>query len=235
MRRLKLACVLVLGCLVSNTARADCVVLLHGLLRSSAAMDKMAEALAEHDYQVANVDYPSRHKTIEELAPEAVEAGLARCEGEQPVHFVGHSLGGILVRYYLAENELPTLGRVVMLGSPNQGSEVIDNLGEVPGFRKLNGPAAAQLGTDENSVPLSLGPVDYEVGIIAGTRTINVILSQYLPNPDDGKVSVASAKVDGMTDFLAVPHSHPFIMKNDNVIAQTIHFLEHGKFRHESE
>lgn len=235
MLRVKLACALIMGGLATSTAHADCVVLLHGLLRSSAAMDKMAEALSERDYRVANIDYPSRHKTIEELAPEAVEAGLKRCAGEAPVHFVGHSLGGILVRYYLAENELPTLGRVVMLSSPNHGSEVIDNLGGVPGFRKLNGPAAAQLGTDENSIPLSLGPVDYEVGIIAGTRTINVILSQYLPNPDDGKVSVASAKVDGMTDFLAVPHSHPFIMKNDEVIAQTIHFLEHGAFHRESE
>lgn len=218
------------ACLVPTQASADCVVLLHGLLRSSAAMDKLAEAFADHEYQVANVDYPSRQKTIEELAPLAVEAGIDKCAGEQPVHFVGHSLGGILVRYYLAENQLPALGRVVMLGSPNHGSEVIDSLGGFPGFRKLNGPAAAQLGTDENSIPLRLGPVDYEVGIIAGTRTINVILSQYLPNPDDGKVSVESAKVEGMTDFLAVPHSHPFIMKNDLVITQTIHFIEHGEF-----
>lgn len=235
MSRASTVVTIALACLVMNTANADCVVLLHGLLRSSAAMDKLAVALSERDYRVANIDYPSRHKTIEELAPEAVEAGLEECADEQPIHFVGHSLGGILVRYYLSENSLPTLGRVVMLGSPNHGSQVIDNLGEVPGFRMLNGPAAAQLGTDENSVPLSLGPVDYEVGIIAGTRTINVILSQYLPNPDDGKVSLESAKVEGMTDFLAVPHSHPFIMKNAGVIAQTIHFLEHGKFLRETE
>ena len=81
-------------------------------------------------------------------------------------------------------------------------------------------------------MPLSLGPVDYEVGIIAGTETVNIILSQYLPNPDDGKVSVASTRVEGMQDFIKVPYSHPFIMRAPLVIEQTQAFLARGKFDH---
>ncbi len=237
-QRGKFATLLLCGWLAVLTvpaAQADCVVLLHGLLRSSAAMEPLAKALQARDYKVANIDYPSRSQNIENLAPAAVNAGLASCGQEGPVHFVGHSLGGILVRYYLAEHAIDGLGRVVMLAPPNQGSEIIDKLGGLPGFHKLNGPAAAQLGTDAASLPLQLGPVNFEAGVIAGSRTINPILSQYLPNPDDGKVSLASTRVDGMADFLVVPHSHPFIMSKPVVIAQTIHFIENGEFLHEQE
>ena len=168
---------------------ADCVILLHGLARTSSSMAKLETVLGAAGYKVANVDYPSREKPIEELAPIAVSAGLGICgtEIEDPIHFVTHSMGGILVRYYPEVNELKNLGHVVMIAPPNQGSEVVDNLAEVPGFAMVNGPAGLQLGTGENSIPLQLGPVDYSVGIIAGTKTFNPMLSQFLRNPDDGE------------------------------------------------
>lgn len=216
----------------SHAPAADCVILLHGLARTASSMEKMAEAFEERGFSVTNVDYPSREHPVEELAPMAVEAGLAECPEEGRVHFVTHSLGGILVRYYLEHHELERLGRVVMLAPPNRGSQVVDDFREVPGFELINGPAGLQLGTDEGSVPSSLGPVDYEVGVIAGTETFNPILSQSLPNPDDGKVSVESTKVEGMSDFLVVSHSHPFIMLAEGVIEQAISFVETGRFRH---
>ncbi|MEM7257005.1 MAG: alpha/beta hydrolase, partial [Pseudomonadota bacterium] len=119
-----------------------------------------------------------------------------------------------------------------MIAPPNQGSEVVDNLRDVPGFKVFNGPAGLQLGTDENSIPSQLGPVTFDLGVIAGTDTINPILSQYLPNPDDGKVSVESTKVEGMDDFLVFAHTHTFIMRSKQVIAQVIHFLQQGQFNH---
>jgi triacylglycerol lipase len=216
-------------------ARAsDCVILLHGLARTSRSMEKLERAFADRGYSVVNVDYPSRKYSIEILAELAVSKGLASCQSpiDGQVHFVTHSLGGILVRYYLAQHALPNLGRVVMLAPPNQGSEVVDRFGRVPGFGLLNGPAGAQLGTDSNSVPLKLGPVSYPVGIVAGTRSINLLLSLALPNPDDGKVSVARTKVQGMTDFITVPASHPFIMRHPRAIAQAVTFIEGGAFAH---
>ena len=98
-------------------------------------------------------------------------------------------MGGILVRQYLLLNTIENLGHVVMLGPPNKGSQVVDKLYKVPGFKLINGPAGMQLGTGELSVPNILGPANFKVGIIAGTRSINLILSSMLPNPDDGKVS----------------------------------------------
>jgi pimeloyl-ACP methyl ester carboxylesterase len=215
---------------LASAARADCVVLLHGLARTSAAMEPLAEAVTEAGYTVVNVDYPSREYPIEVLAPLAIERGLAGCAQHERVHFVTHSLGGILVRHYLANHELPRLGRVVMLAPPNQGSEVVDRLGTMPGFRLLNGPAGLQLGTGANDVPRSLPPVAFELGVVAGTRTFNLILSQFLPDPDDGKVSVEAAKVEGMADFVTVPYSHPFIMEREEVIELALRFIATGRF-----
>ena len=100
----------------------------------------------------------------------------------------------------------------------------------MPGFEVLNGPAGLQLGTGDTDIPRQLGPVDFELGVIAGTQSINLILSTYLPATDDGKVTVASAQVEGMRDFITLPVTHPMMMKNATVIAQTLHFLQHGVF-----
>lgn len=215
----------------------ECVVLLHGLARTADSMNKLEAALLDESYLVENIDYPSRKHTIQELANSSVGQGIDSCmaAGATTTHFVTHSLGGILVRTYMEEHENVSIGRVVMLGPPNQGSEVVDNLKGMPGFKLLNGPAGMQLGTLPDDVPKSLGPVAFELGVIAGTQSINLILSTFLPNPDDGKVSVESTKVDGMKDFISVPATHPFLMKNDAVIGQTVHFLKNGSFRKDIE
>ena len=216
---------------------ASCVILLHGLARSSASMNDMQKRLLADGYAVANVGYPSRSAPIEELSGPAVDAGLAECreKGANSIHFVTHSLGGILVRHYLKDRDIPGLGRTVMLAPPNQGSEAADVFRKVPGYRLLNGAAGQQIGTGDDSLPLQLGPVDFDVGIIAGDRTIDPITSLTLPNPDDGKVPVVRTKIEGMNDFLLVHRSHAFIMKSDDVIDQVRHYLVHGRFHHGEE
>ena len=196
-------------------------------------MEPVAEVFRDRGYAVINVAYSSRSQTIQTLSRWAVEGGISQCRSEPAIHFVTHSMGGILLRYYLEEHEIQNLGRVVMLAPPNQGSEVVDKMRGIPGFKAAVGPAGLQLGTDENSIPSQLGPVNFELGIIAGTRTLNPILSQFLPNPDDGKVSVEKTKVEGMKDFIQVPHSHLFIMKMQDVLDQTVAFIGTGKFNHD--
>ena len=179
------------------------------------------------------VEYGFAQKKIEELAGPAVDEGLELCRKNQArrIHFVTHSLGGILVRYYLAHNTIEELGRIVMLAPPNQGSNVVDEFSDMPGYEILNGPAGFQLGKDEKSVPLQLGPAHYEVGIIAGDYTINPILSTSFDEPNDGKVSVEDTKLEGMKDFLVVHRSHPFIMQGGEVIEQIKYFLKSGYFQ----
>lgn len=207
----------------------DCVILLHGLLRSPSAMQSLQTAL-ETRYQVVNQGYPSRSATIEQLSEPTIDQALERCGLEVKVHFVTHSLGGILVRHYLERRSIKTLGRVVMLGPPNQGSDVVDYFRHVPGYTLLNGPAGLQLGKDDNSVPLKLGPVEFELGVIAGSQSWNLILSQFLENPDDGKVSVEDTKVQGMKAHVVLPVTHTFMVSDDQVIDQVRYFLRFGMF-----
>ncbi|MCF6263041.1 MAG: hypothetical protein L3J24_05580 [Xanthomonadales bacterium] len=211
---------------------AECVVLLHGLARASSSMGELENKLTKEGYFVVNIEYPSRKKSISQLSEIAVGGGLEKCSKNfsYPVNFVTHSLGGILVRQFYKNNPPENVKRVVMLGPPNNGSEVVDSLKTMPGYELLNGPAGMQLGTKKNDIPKNLGPVNFDVGIIAGTQSINLVLSAFLPNPDDGKVSVESTKVEGMCGFVALPVTHPFLMKNNQVISEVISYLAHGEF-----
>jgi pimeloyl-ACP methyl ester carboxylesterase len=223
----------VLLLLSGAASAAECVVLLHGLARSAMSMNPMQRALLEEGFETANIDYPSRAYSVEELAEIAIPEGLEACrsfDGIETIHFVAHSLGGILLRQYLSQNDIAELGRVVMLGPPNQGSVAVDKLRDWPGFDWLNGPAGLQLGKGEESVPLKLGPATFELGVIAGNRTIDPITSAVLENPDDGRVSVADTRLDGMTDFVEVEHSHAFMMRMQEPIQLTVRFLRNGTF-----
>ena len=205
------------------------VILLHGLARSSRSMKKLERTLHQEGYNAINIHYDSRKQTIEQLANESIPRALTYCQPNTPLHFVTHSMGGILIRYYLSQHTINQLGHVVMLGPPNHGSEIVDKLKHIPGFKALNGLAGLQLGT--NSPLLSqLNAAHYSLGIIAGTRSVNWLLSTLIAKPNDGKVSVTSTKVADMRDHLTLPVTHTFMMHNSHVIQQVLHFLKHGKF-----
>ncbi len=195
-------------------------------------MNKMEAALRNDGYAVCSVDYPTTKLTVQELAKQYLHPAVLSCQSNNigQIHFVAHSLGGIVIRQYLADNEVPNLGRIVMLGTPNKGSEVVDRIGHMKLFQRINGPAGNQLGTDPDSLPNTLPVPEADVGIIAGTRSINWILSGYIRGKDDGKVSPENAKLEGMKDFTTVKTSHPFLMRDPEVIEMTRQFLKHGSF-----
>lgn len=170
--------------LISFQAHSSCVILLHGLARTDSSMNKLEKRLFDEGYYAVNLGYPSRDYPIEELTSKAIEPALEECPSSSDINFVTHSLGGILVRQYLSEHSLPKLNRVVMLGPPNNGSEVVDKLSDMPGFHFINVDAGLQLGTGEMSIPITLGPAEFDVGIIAGSQSINLILSTLIPDSD---------------------------------------------------
>jgi len=214
-----------------------CVILLHGLARTASSMKKLEKALAASGYCTINTGYPSTETPVEEIVKDHLPEMIGQCrsKGATRIDFVTHSLGGILVRAYLQENLIPEGSRIVMIGPPNHGSPIVDRLKNVFLFKWVNGPAGQVLGTGADSLPNTLAPVSAEIGIIAGNRSFNPLFSAIIFGDDDGKVSVESAKLDEMADFLIVPCTHTFMMNNDAVIRQTIFFLENGRFEGEEE
>jgi pimeloyl-ACP methyl ester carboxylesterase len=209
------------------------VVLLHGISRTARSFGKMETALVGAGLVTLNLDYASRRKPLAALAEDirpAIERFADDIDGS--IHFVGHSMGGLLARVYLAKYRPQHLGRVVMLGTPNGGSEIADGLKNFPPYRAYFGPAGQQLGTRRDAATDALLPaIDYPVGIIAGNRSIYPLSTIFLPRPHDGRVSVANTKLDGMADHIVVPVAHPFLPGNAIAIAQTMAFLRDSRFR----
>ncbi|HCW76950.1 MAG TPA: hypothetical protein DHU63_10500 [Candidatus Marinimicrobia bacterium] len=227
--------VMLLPDFISATPKPDYLILLHGLARTEKSMVVIGYHVRKHGYEVININYPGRTIPIDQVAAGLADSIALYCpDTTRKLNFITHSMGGIVVRYYLANNSVPNLGRVVMLSPPNKGSQLVDKMGDWWIFEKLMGPPGEELGTDSLSVPMSLPPVTYPVGIIMGDHSIGPPFSKVLPGPDDGLVSVADAKVTGMSDFLVVPRNHFTIKYSAKVAAEAVYFLKNGEFEHES-
>ena len=219
------------GCDTGPPDAEETVLLVHGLGRTPASMLVLQSRLAGEGYRVVNFGYPSTSEPLESLTDSLRNAVQACCSDPSgTLHFVTHSMGGVLVRIYLAERSEPFTGRVVMLSPPNQGSEVVDAFSDSPLLQSLLGPSGARLGTDSTGIASELGPVGFNLGIITGDRSINPVNSWLIPGPDDGKVAVSRAWVEGAADFLVVPATHTFIMNRRDVADEVVHFLTHGRF-----
>ncbi|HEV2614309.1 MAG TPA: alpha/beta fold hydrolase [Gammaproteobacteria bacterium] len=208
------------------------VVLLHGLGRSSRHMAKLARTLEAQGYVVHNLDYPSRHYAVERLCEYIHEKLSHLISPDQKVHFVGYSLGGLLVRLFLSNPKFrpKNLGRVVQLAPPNKGTDLADFWQHQWGYKKIYGPAGQQIITDQSKISHLFSPIDYELGVIAGTATANPIASLIIKGKNDGRVSVENTKVEGMKEHIVLHVTHRFFPKNKKVMELTAKFLAQGTF-----
>jgi pimeloyl-ACP methyl ester carboxylesterase len=215
-----------------ENAQRGGVVLLHGIARSARSLRRMQSVLDAAGFATLNLDYQSRSKSLDALVADicpAISEFAARLDG--PLHFVAHSMGGLLARAYLAKYSPRRLGRVILLGTPNHGSEIADRFRHLALYRAFFGPAGQQLTTTLDAATKALLPApDYPLGVIAGSRSIYPIASRFLPSPNDGRVSVASTRLEGMTDHVVIPTAHPLLLRDARAVAQTVAFLRTGRF-----
>lgn len=205
--------------------------LLHGLARTARSMRPLIAPLESAGFRVCNIGYPSRHFPIDVLAQDHVLPPLQRCVGNaRRVHFVTHSMGGIVLRKLAADGALRAVGRVVMLAPPNGGSEAVDWFGHTGWFRALNGPAGLQLGTAPDGFVAQLGAAPFALGVIAGSRTFNPMSARVFGGASDGKVAVERTKLRGMHGHVVVPATHTFLMRRADVQQLTVRFLQTGSF-----
>jgi len=226
-------------------AARELVVVLHGLNVTHHTMGRLARAFVAAGFDVANRTYPSRTMPFERIATEWLPRLLAKhnAGAARRVHFVTHSLGGIITRLWLREcGAPPNMGRVVMIAPPNQGSEVPDHFrggGKAlrSFFEFVASANASRLGTDDESLPRKLSrsrekfPAGVELGVIAGNRPLNPLFLSWFTGENDGTVSVASTRLAGMRDHIVMPHSHTGIIQRRAVAEQALRFLREGKFK----
>jgi triacylglycerol lipase len=225
--------------LCSNTVQSselkndgDYVVILHGIARSNKHMQKLATYLQKDGFDVINLSYPSTTYTIEDLTEIINKEISQRTTEDKQIHFIGYSMGGLMVRALIHKFNYKNLGKVVQLAPPNQGSEVADFVKNFWPYKKIFGPAGQQLITDQSAVKHLFGEVTYELGVIAGNATIDPISSAIIPGENDGKVAVERTKLEGMKEHIIVSASHTFFPSNKEVQKQTLYFLKNGNFKH---
>lgn len=207
------------------------VILVHGLGRGAGSMWRIAGSLRNAGYFVCRIDYKSIRRDIFDIKKEVYrQMNLCFKNNLKKIHFVGHSLGGLLIRSYLSRYKAGNLGRVVIIASPNKGSEWVDHYKNSWWFQFF-GDSVLNLSSKNSDFLNSLKPPYYTLGVIAGNWDAS-FLEHILPGPDDGIVRVNSAKVEGMADFILIEGTtHGLMRYNREVIDQTIYFLAYGKFK----
>ena len=216
---------------VSNEA----VILIHGFARSRSDMRKLGRALRYQGYQVHTINYSSIRRNIKNIQSDAfqqIDNKLSQISADK-IHFVGHSLGGLLIRSYLGKKTIPKLGAVVMIGSPSKGTHFVDYYKDSWWF-KFFGSVTRIFSAEGSQFLNSLKPPNYPLGVIAGN--FNVRFQEHiLPGLDDGLVPVESTKIKGMKDFVLIQNTtHRGMLFQRKVVEQVIYFLMNEKFNHPS-
>ncbi len=211
------------------------VVLLHGLWRTCRSLARLQRELESRRYDCQCWRYASRRMRLAGHVA-AFRDWLSAQNFEGPVHFVGHSMGGLIIRGALAVEPPVTIGRIVLIAVPNRGAGIAARVGAWPLSQEIFGLPLQDL--RENSPFLrDLGVPAAEIGVISGLRRfhplnpssyLNMIHSQ--ERGHDGTIELANTYLDGAADSIAIDANHTFICDHEEVIQQTAAFLENGEF-----
>jgi pimeloyl-ACP methyl ester carboxylesterase len=211
----------------------ESVLLLHGIARTSRHMRRLKKHFEALGYHVLSLNYPSRKFPLKDLAAFVEGIVERQVPKDNTLHIIGYSMGGLVARAYLHRSKRENIGRVLLLATPNGGSEIADLLKKNRLYRWFYGPAGLELLTDARCREGLFGPCPAELGVIAGNATIDPFSSFVIGRANDGKVAVESAKLEGMKDMVLLRANHTFFPGNRRVIAQAEHFIQNGCFSRE--
>lgn len=208
------------------------VLLLHGLSKDAAMMHPMQRALSQRGYCCYNISYPSTRLTIRGCAEFVLQKLQSLRVGREDklLHVVGHSMGGLVALTIMTQlNPNLQWGRVVLLGTPLQGSLLVKRLLKFSLYRWYYGQAGCEIA----DYGLLLPAIKQPLGVIAGTLCdkLGFLVIKWLGRTGhDGRILIAETQVDCMTDFLEFPTTHPQLPKESGVILQVLSFLKTEKF-----
>ncbi len=213
-----------------NKTRNEWVVLVHGMLSSPRAMKKIEKELTMNGYHVMNFGYDSREDSIQ-IVTDVLDHSIKNLipSGAGTIHFVTHSLGALVVRYYLSKRKIKNLGRFVMIAPPNQGSvwgkTLVKN---IPAMRHILGISGEELQYSLKYRPVKPPPCEF--GIISGGTGKSRGLNPFIPGDNDATVAVSETMMEGMKDHIVIPGQHTMLLFQKRVIDNVISFLGTGKF-----
>lgn len=208
------------------------LILLHGINQANSVFKGLEKLTTKNGFAVLNIDYPSTIFSIEEIVEIMDHQINPVIKGYKLISFVGFSLGGLIVRAYLNKYKLSNLGKVVLVGVPNKGSEVADFLRKNKLYKKLYGPSGQQLTTTFNNSIHVFGKPYYECGIISGNLALDFWGLILRGQPNDGKVTVNSTKIEGAKDHIILNLPHWFLPRSSKVHKNILYFLKNSKFNH---
>jgi pimeloyl-ACP methyl ester carboxylesterase len=218
--------------------KGSAVLVLHGLGRTRGAMASLCRYLAEQGgYSVVNIQYPGTRQSIAASAGQLASI-IRHLDGIDQVDLVGHSLGNLVVRHYLADQSGerpgrgpdPRLHRMVMLGPPNHGASMATLLADNALFKAVTGQPGQELGRLWPWEDAELATPRFEFGIIAGGRGARQGFNPLIPGDNDGLISVETTRLGGAADFLVVPALHAQLHNDPRVWALVLRFLRFGCF-----
>jgi triacylglycerol lipase len=218
-----------MACDTDDTA----VLMIHGLAETTALMAPLASMLRMAGFSPVLFDYPSTSTTIELLTERFLRPAIAGLGGKKRLDIVTHSMGGVMLRYYLQNYRVHNLGRIVMLAPGHAGSPMLSLYCHNPLYRFFVGPAGVQSCAGEGALAWRIPRrVDAELGIIAGCLPLDPLSLFVMKWPHDGRLPVESTWVAGMTDHIVLPASHDMMMINPLACYEVVQFLRTGTFDH---
>lgn len=206
-----------------SPAGQETVFLIHGMGRTRASMTLLAYRLRKAGYRTVNVPYTQATESLPEIT-ERLRKTVARESGGNAYHFVGHSLGNVVVRNGFKGGYPPGLGRVVMLAPPNAPPRLAGRLKDVWPYRWVTGDSGRRLADPEFYAGLPAPAVEF--GVLAGDRG----QARTFAEPNDGVVAVSETRLAGMKDFRVLHRTHTFLMNAPDAAAQCLSFLRTGRF-----